>query len=528
MEVLVLFFPESELIVVVESDVVLEPELLPQEQMHSAKERTASGEMYFFINAIFAAITIIFMPACGILSDRIGEIFTPVNPVLHIFRIIVDTKATAMDQKKILFANIPADGHFSPLTGIAMQLKGLGHDVRWYTSKMFAEKLQKLDIQHYPFKRALEVNQFNVNDVFPERKKLKAGVAQLKFDLKNFFIYRSEEYFQDIAEIIETFPFDIFVCDATFTAGELVKEKFKVPSIGVGVTPIMSFSKDLPPYGLGITPNNSFPGRFRQKMMRLAAKKFIFKEAQAEYNKVLAQHELPQHKTLFFDIPALKSNVFIQSGTPGFEYSRSDMPGKLRFVGPLHPYKKEQTVCADYSWKDKLDNYEKVILISQGTFEADHSKLINPTLEALKDEPYLLIVATGYHHTEELRKKYQQDNIVIEDFVDFNFIMPKADLYITNGGYGGTLLAIENGLPMVAAGINEGKNEICARIGYFKLGINLNTEKPSVEKIKKSVKEVLSNPVYRKNVEKLRDEFKQYDTSKLCADYILNAAVSVN
>ena len=86
---------------------------------------------------------------------------------------------------------------------------------------------------------------------------------------------------------------------------------------------------------------------------------------------------------------------------------------------------------------------------------------------------------------------------------------------------GGTLLAIDHALPMVAAGINEGKNEICARIGYFKLGINLNTEKPSAEKIKTAVDEIVSNPVYKKKSEKLRDEFRTYDSNKLSAELIL-------
>lgn len=45
--------------------------------------------------------------------------------------------------------------------------------------------------------------------------------------------------------------------------------------------------------------------------------------------------------------------------------------------------------------------------------------------------------------------------------------------------------SIVNKLPMVVAGIHEGKNEICARVGYFKLGINLRTENPKPEKIKK-------------------------------------------
>ena len=111
---------------------------------------------------------------------------------------------------------------------------------------------------------------------------------------------------------------------------------------------------------------------------------------------------------------------------------------------------------------------------------------------------------------------------MIEDFIDFDSIMPRTDIYITNGGHGGTLLAIQHGLPMVAAGINEGKNEICARIGYFKLGIDLKTEKPTPQKIRMAVKNIFSNPEYKKNVEELRNQFRQYNTNKLAADHILN------
>ncbi|HUQ96709.1 MAG TPA: hypothetical protein VM010_03520, partial [Chitinophagaceae bacterium] len=47
---------------------------------------------------------------------------------------------------KILFANMPADGHFNPLTGLAVYLKALGHDVRWYTSPHYETKIERLGI----------------------------------------------------------------------------------------------------------------------------------------------------------------------------------------------------------------------------------------------------------------------------------------------------------------------------------------------------------------------------------------------
>lgn len=445
------------------------------------------------------------------------------NPMQIFYFLIFTFDFYLMIPRRILFANVPADGHFNPMTAIAMELKSQGHDVRWYTSKMFGEKLKKLGIPHYPFKKALEVNQFNIEEVFPERKKLKAGVQQLKFDIKNFFVYRAPEYFEDISEINQDFPFEVFVCDAAFTAGQIVMRKLSVAGVGIGVSPVMSTSKDLPPYGLGLTPGHSLAGRIKQKLLRFVAKNLIFKESTTEYNKVLKKYDLPAEKVILFDVPVLRSDIFLQSGTPGFEYERTDMPEKLKFVGPLHAYKNSQQKDYNYAWQQKLSNHKRNILISQGTFEPDHSKLIIPALEALKNENYLLIVATGHHHTEELRKKYKQENIIIEDFIDFDFIMPRTDIYITNGGYGGVMLAIDHALPMLAAGVNEGKNEICARIGYFKLGIDLKTEKPTSEKIKKAVDELFSIPVYKKNVEKLRDEFRRYDSSKLTAGCILAA-----
>jgi UDP:flavonoid glycosyltransferase YjiC (YdhE family) len=98
--------------------------------------------------------------------------------------------------------------------------------------------------------------------------------------------------------------------------------------------------------------------------------------------------------------------------------------------------------------------------------------------------------------------------------------MPHADVYITNGGYGGVTLSIQNELPMVVAGVHEGKNEICARVGYFKYGINLKTEKPKSSQILRAVNEVLSNPLYKTNVQRLRKEFSRYNANEICAHHV--------
>jgi UDP:flavonoid glycosyltransferase YjiC (YdhE family) len=98
--------------------------------------------------------------------------------------------------------------------------------------------------------------------------------------------------------------------------------------------------------------------------------------------------------------------------------------------------------------------------------------------------------------------------------------MPQVDAYVTNGGYGGVLLGIQNKLPMVVAGVHEGKNEINARVGYFKLGIDLKTEKPSPSKIKESVEIILGDRLYKNNVTRLAKEFEDYDPAWLSEKYV--------
>ena len=68
---------------------------------------------------------------------------------------------------KILFANVPAEGHFNPLTGLAVHLKNEGYDVRWYASERYGAKIEKLGIPHYPSKTALDVDIEKSRHAFP-------------------------------------------------------------------------------------------------------------------------------------------------------------------------------------------------------------------------------------------------------------------------------------------------------------------------------------------------------------------------
>lgn len=422
-----------------------------------------------------------------------------------------------MTPKKILIANVPADGHFNPLTGIAVHLKNLGHDVRWYTQDIYKPKIEKLGIQHYPFVKHPQLNAENYQPFFKEREQMKSQIAKFKFDLENLFIRRSPEVLADLEDIHQEFPFELLIADILFLAMPMVKQRLKIPVIAAGIIPVNESSKDLPPAGMGLTPDKSIFGNFKNSLIRFMGNQLIFKKLEKIYRQILKQHGVEAPAGNLFDIIYRSVDMVWQSGTPGFEFARRIWNPRLKFIGPLLPHSvQQQTLYSLIQTK----GYDRVVLVTQGTAEKDQEKILVPTLEAFKDTNTLVIATTGNSGTADLRARYPQKNFIIEDFIPFNDVMPLCDTYITNGGYGGVLLGIQNKLPMVVAGVHEGKNEICARVGFFKLGINLKTEKPTPASIREAVEETIADQLYKQNVIKLAKEFGQYDTLALIENFL--------
>lgn len=421
--------------------------------------------------------------------------------------------------KNILFACVPGDGHFNPLTGLAKHLQSLGCDVRWYASYIFEQKLQKLGIPQYKFKKALDVPSDKIDEVFPERKHIQNQIKKLNFDMINYFILRSTEYMEDIKEIHGAWKIDAIVADCLFPAIPFVKHYIDVPVISIGVVPLIQTSKDLAPSGLGLEPAPGIFGRIKHEILKKLANNVLLKKPNDLFFSLMKERNISTSSANAFDALVDSATIFLQSGTPGFEYKRSDLGAHIRYIGALLPY---TSTNDNGKWYDeRLKTYKTVVLVTQGTVEKDTSKLLVPTIEAMKNTDKLLIVTTGGSDTEMLRKKYPNSNVIIEDFIAFNDVMPHVDIFISNGGYGGVMQGIQHGLPMVVAGVHEGKNEINARINYLKYGINVGTEKPTATQLTQAINKISTDSTYLNNIKRLKEEFAQYNPNALFADYLV-------
>jgi len=154
------------------------------------------------------------------------------------------------------------------------------------------------------------------------------------------------------------------------------------------------------------------------------------------------------------------------------------------------------------------------VLVTQGTV-ANHNfgLLIAPTLAALaKNEPDVLVVVTAGGRPVEAIPGSIPSNARLASYLPFEWLLPKVDVFVTNGGYGSVNQAMSFGIPLVTAGLTEDKAGVNARVAWSGVGIDLATNEPTPEALRGAIRTVLDQPGYRLRASQMAAEYAEIDT----------------
>lgn len=416
----------------------------------------------------------------------------------------------------LLLTTMPIPGHVNPMLPIATELVRRGHRVRWYTGRRFRDAVESTGARHLPMERGLDLD-LTDPAVLPGRHG-KTGVAQLKYYLQHLLLDSAPGQVADLERILAGFPAAALVSDITFLGALYTRERGGPPVAVLGATAYPGISRDTAPYGLGLQPGSSPLGRLRNRALNAAVYRGIFADVNRYATRVRAGLGLPPTPFPFIDTAPRLSDLYLQATAEAFEYPRSDLPAKVRFIGAL--LHKPPAAVALPSWWPELEAGRPVVHVTQGTIATDHRQLLVPALEALAGEPLLVVAATGGRPPEELPMAALPANARVERFVPYHALLPETDVVVTNAGYGGVQFALAHGVPLVAAGDTEDKREICARIRWAGVGIALTGERPRPEAIRRAVRRVLDDPGYRRAALRMQADFARHDPAAEAADHV--------
>jgi UDP:flavonoid glycosyltransferase YjiC (YdhE family) len=226
-------------------------------------------------------------------------------------------------------------------------------------------------------------------------------------------------------------------------------------------------------------------------------------------NEILKTLDVSPLSTPLFHSVVELADAYMQLSAPRFEYPRQ-IPSTVHFVGtpPIIPGQAPLP-----PWAHELDGSRKVVLVTQGTV-ANHNfgLLIAPTFAALANEPDVLVVATTGGRPVEAIPGAIPSNARVASFLPFEWLLPRVNALVTNGGYGSVNQAMSFGVPLVTAGMTEDKADVNARVAWSGVGVNLATNEPTQEALRAAVRTVLDRPAYRMRASQMSDEFARIDT----------------
>ncbi len=416
---------------------------------------------------------------------------------------------------RILMASITVPGHTNPGLPLARELVKRGHDVRWYNSPRFRDKIEATGARFEPLRDGIDFDWTKMDEMYPERRKLK-GLALLKWELQ-LAVGWTVGYVTDLLSILKEQPADVIFTDGGLLAGPTLAELTGLPCAVYTAFPLLISGPDATPVGLGFQPSSTFFGRARNRFLNWLMFRVVMRSVNVRTNEMRASLGLPPMNETFFDAVVQRADLAMQGTTRAFEYPRNDLPEHLHFIGPILPQPSSDFTPPE--WWDDLQSGRPVVHVTQGTLETDAADLLGPTLEGLADEDVLVVATTGGKPVDGLANGLPA-NVRLERFIPHGHLLPHVDVMITNGGYGGTQYALAHGIPLVGAGTTQDKPEVCARIAWFGAGIDLKTKSPKPAQIKDAVKAILKEPSYKQNAQEIQRDYANHDAPSLAAELL--------
>ena len=413
---------------------------------------------------------------------------------------------------KILFASTPATGHLNPLLAITRILLAEGHEITFLTGTAFRARIESCGAEFFPLPPAADFDPQDLFSLVPELKSIPPGPEWLRIACERIFVEAIPAQYQGLRQALDKFAADVIVGDDMFfgVLPMLRGPRAKRPPIVLCGTSILHWAReDGAPNFLGLPPATNAEQRAEYATIAQQYDGAVDQPVLRRLNQTLkAMAVAPVSVPLFHSVVEL-ADAYLQLSVPSFEFPR-EIPPSVHFVGtppiipgqvPLPP------------WADELDGSRKVVLVTQGTV-ANHNLglLVAPTLAALANEPDVLVVATAGGRPIDTIPGHIPSNARVASFLPFEWLLPRVSVLVTNGGYGSVNQALSYGVPMVTAGLTEDKADVNARVGWSGVGIDLATNEPTSEALRKAVLTVLDRPAYRMRATQMASEFAGIDT----------------
>jgi len=428
---------------------------------------------------------------------------------------------------KIIVPITPLRSQAEPLLAAVAHLVAAGHHVIVTTAAPYAARARAAGARYHPPMPGAERDLSGFGRLYPQRALLPPGPLQQRFDLERITLAPMAAQYATLCQLLEREDIDLILHDNLY-AGALPLLLGAGPArpavVALGTTVMPLPRRDGAPIGQGLpSPCNTAQRTLYDHIVDDTAAR-MHAPLRLQADAILAQLG-----ALAPELPLLEAIVtlpdqYLQLGVPGFEFARHARARVPQFTGALpRPGPARLPPALDFLSMPG----RRLILVTQGTLSnRDQGQLIEPAIAALADLPdSTVLVATGGVRPGVLPVELP-NNVLLAHDLPFAAVMPYVDVLVTNGGYGGAMQALSQGVPLVCAGLSEFKAEVALCVQRAGAGIDLMTDAPSPRQIRQAVHALLVDPSYRGRAQDLAQQFERHDAAEVLPEVLARLAAT--
>ena len=348
-----------------------------------------------------------------------------------------------------------------------------------------------------------------------------------------------KEYFlksREFDKIIQQINPDLLLIEEELSEYIVAAEKFDIPKVLIQHWPGTRKAANVPPLDSNIIPQDTWWSKLnvelawqmlqiKEKLKYLAAPLYYKGTDRRSILRALCHcreivFEEAVDLTQWLPIFPHLSTIFMSAWEFDFPHTVND---KSYYVGPMifserqdtfvdsHYQQVQQELLSKRQFPE--DRFRPVVYCAMGSM-ISNDNFFQRVIDAFAEKPeYDLVMSIGHQIPIEFFEPVPT-NVYLLTYVPQLDILKYVDLMLTHGGIGTINECIFFGVPMLvySAGILD-QNGNAARVAYHGLGLRGHMHKESKEEISKKVDQILSDPQYKANVNRMQQIYRDYDNS---------------
>jgi zeaxanthin glucosyltransferase len=404
----------------------------------------------------------------------------------------------------------PGTGHLNPMTTLARRLESRGHRVIFFGIA---------DVEQRVSKAGLEFRQIGAQDYPPgtlldldlKLSRLK-GLPSFSFTIERIRNHAAM-VMRDGPAAVRAAGVEAMLVDEAEMAGT-VADYLGLPFVSIACIPPLVRDYTIPPFVFGWGYSTSVFGRLRNRagvalLERVAAPIF------ADINTQRVHWGLPRIPRGLIGLSYLARIAQLPAA---LEFPIRTPQESVYYTGPFVDADVRPQI--DFPW-EKL-NGKPLVYGSIGTLQngAEHIFKAIAAACAMLDVQLVLSMGGGIEPAE--LGPLPGTPIVVRYAPQLE-LLQRAAVVVTHAGLNTTLEALAEGVPLVAIPIGNDQPGVASRIAYRRAGVVVPSRKLKAERLRRAIEQVLSDPSYRANAQRIQASIREANGLERAADLVEQA-----